>query len=147
MGDAGAIGRWLGDHSLVPDRAVVSPARRARQTWDLAAAQLDAAQSGAVPERLVDERVYDNTVESLLAVIGDGDPAVVTLALVGHSPSVQELALALDDGRGNTAALAELAQKYPTSGIAVFDVDREWATVDVAGGTLRHFAVPRAAPA
>src|SRR3954453_9424386 len=33
---AAAIGAWLAQTGLIPDRVVVSPARRAQQTWELA---------------------------------------------------------------------------------------------------------------
>src|SRR5690348_8811929 len=61
---AAAIGRWLQQRALRPERVVVSPARRARQTWDAAAAQLPTP-----PEATLDERIYDNTVEALFAVL------------------------------------------------------------------------------
>jgi phosphohistidine phosphatase len=61
---AAAIGAWLEHAGLVPDRVVVSPARRAAQTWERAGAPLEPA-----PQLIVDERIYDNTVESLLEAI------------------------------------------------------------------------------
>jgi phosphohistidine phosphatase len=136
--DAAAIGRWLAERSLVPDRVVVSPARRASQTWQLAAAAL-----GAVAEAVVDERMYDNTLGDLLRVVRDSPPDVWTLALVGHNPSIAELASVLDDRHGESSARREMAQKYPTSGIAVFELGIEWAQVDFGTGTLRQFAAPR----
>jgi phosphohistidine phosphatase len=138
VADARAVGGWLAGHGLIPDRVVVSPARRARQTWDLARAELKEA-----PEPVVDERIYANTVGDLLAVVGETPPDVRTLVVVGHNPSMAELALALDDGRGDAGARTELGRKYPTSGVAVFAVDGEWAAVDGPAGTLTDFSVPR----
>lgn len=136
--DAAAAGRWLAARHLCPDRVVVSPARRTRQTWALIAGELTGA-----PDPDADERVYDNTVPDLLAVVGDTPADVRTLAIVGHSPSVQELALALasaSEGAG-TPTSRELAERYPTSAIAVFVVHSPWAQVD--GGALESFAMPR----
>ena len=82
-GQAAAIGTWLADAGFAPDRALVSPARRAAQTWEQAAAHL-----GAAPEHEVESRIYDNTVEALLAVIADAPDGVQTLAVVGHNPSI-----------------------------------------------------------
>src|SRR4051812_49694764 len=59
---AAAIGTWLARTGPAPDRVLVSPARRARQTWEEAAAALDPGS-----EPFVDERIYDNTVEAVLA--------------------------------------------------------------------------------
>lgn len=136
--DAPAVGRWLADQGVVPDRAVVSPARRAVQTWELAAAALRPA-----PETLLDDRLYANSVDDLLAVLRDTPPAVGVVALVGHNPSVEQLALALDDGTGDAGARDELSEKYPTSGVAVFSVTADWASVAPGAGTLVAFAVPR----
>jgi phosphohistidine phosphatase len=134
--EAPAIGRWLAAQQIVPDRVVVSPARRARQTWELAAAALD-----PVGGPVLDERVYRNTVEDLLEVVQETPADVATLAVVGHNPSVQELAVRLDDGRGDAAGRKELTRKYRTSGVSVFAVDGPWA--EVRSGTLTSFAAPR----
>ena len=116
----------------------MSPARRASQTWQLAGAEVAAAA-----QPVVDERVYDNTLGDLLQIVRESPPDVSTLALVGHNPSIAELASVLDDRHGETVARQELAQKYPTSGIAVFELGIEWELVDFGTGTLRQFAAPR----
>jgi phosphohistidine phosphatase len=89
----------LSDRGIAPDRAVVSPARRAHQTWELATAELHAPA-----EPVLDGRVYDNTVEDLLDVLRQTPAEVTTLAIVGHNPGIQQLAVTLDDGRGDGAA-------------------------------------------
>src|SRR4051812_50149249 len=45
--DARAIGQWLAKNGVVPDLVVVSPAARARQTWEIAAPELSTAASVA----------------------------------------------------------------------------------------------------
>jgi phosphohistidine phosphatase len=136
VAEAPAVGRWLAQRRIAPDRVVVSPARRARQTWELAAAEL-----GPTAEPVLDDRVYRNTAEDLLEIIRETPAAVTTLAIVGHNPGIQDLAIALDDGHGDDAGRSELATKYPTSGVAVFDVSDAWAGVGSA--TLTSFATPR----
>jgi len=136
--DAAAIGRWLATHGLSPDLVVVSPARRAQQTWDAAAAGL-----GPVPAPVVDRRIYDNSVGDLLAVAGEAPSDTTTQFLVGHNPSMAELASALDDGAGDAGARAEMARNYPTSAVAVFTVDGEWSALQPGAGRLLQFAVPR----
>ena len=37
---AGVMGRYLAEHDLVPDLALCSPARRTRETWEIAAREL-----------------------------------------------------------------------------------------------------------
>jgi phosphohistidine phosphatase len=135
--EAPVIGRWLAEQEIAPDRVVVSPARRARETWELAAAELGPT---AGPE--LDERVYRNTVEDLVAVIRETPADVSTLAIVGHNPAIQDLAIAFDDRDGDADGRRDLERKYPTSGVAVFAVADSWAAA--SAGTLISFAVPRA---
>jgi phosphohistidine phosphatase len=136
VAEAPAVGRWLAQRQIAPDRVVVSPARRARQTWELAAAEL-----GPAAEPVLDDRIYDDTVEDLLEIVRETPQEVTTLAIVGHNPGIQDLAIALDDGRGDEIGRTELRIKYRTGGVAVFDVSDSWA--DVGSATLTSFAAPR----
>jgi phosphohistidine phosphatase len=121
--DAAALGEWLSEHGIVPDRVVISPSRRTRQTWELA------APPGS-PEPELDERIYDNTVEDLLAVIHSTPADADTLVIVGHNPSVGELAGGFDPS----------LREYPTSATAVFALD-EWE--QAPSGRLTASVVPR----
>ncbi len=138
VSDAPAIGHQLAEWGIVPARIVVSPASRARQTWQLAAAQL-----GQTAQPVLDERIYRNTVDDLLAVVQSTPAEVDTLVLVGHNPSMERFASSLDDGYGDAAARKALADAYPTSAIAVFELAVEWAHVGTGSGRLTAFAAPR----
>ncbi len=136
--DAAAIGTTLADQGRVIDRAAVSPAVRARQTWDAARAALP----GKV-DTDVDDRVYDNSVDALLDVVHGMPDTVQTLAVVGHNPSLAELADLLDDGNGAAEARARLGDGLSTAAVAVFDLTCGWAEVRAGSGTLRSVTVPR----
>jgi phosphohistidine phosphatase len=136
--DAVAIGAWLVAADVAPDYVVVSTALRAQQTWEGAAGVLESR-----PVVVADERIYGNTADDLLASIHDAPADAGTVVLVGHNPSMAELASALDDGAGDTAARTALARSYPTSGVACFDVAAEWAELRPGAGTLTRFAAPR----
>ena len=69
---------------------------------------------------IVDPRIYDNTVEALLALIRETPEDVQSVAVVGHNPSMWELATVLDDGQGSASARKDLAAGFPTGGVAVF---------------------------
>ncbi|HEX8079655.1 MAG TPA: histidine phosphatase family protein [Jatrophihabitans sp.] len=139
--DAAAAGRLLARAGVVPDRAVLSPARRVRQTWDAVRAGL------AVPvEVLVDERVYHNDVATLFQVVADAEAeagAIGCLALVGHNPSFAEFAITLDDGQGDRDARQRLRAGYPTSGVAVFELTGGWDALAPKSATLRSFDIAR----
>lgn len=136
---AAAIGPWLRSSGRLPDRVLVSTALRAQQTWAAAAESL-----GADPETTADQRIYDNTVESLLELIGEVPDDVGTLAVVGHNPSIGELAFALDDGAGDDSGRRKLHDGFPTGAVAVFVVDSSFADLGPGGATLEDFAVPGA---
>lgn len=90
---------------------------------------------------VLDDRVYDNTVEDLLKILRQTPAEVMTLAIVGHNPGIHDLAITLDDGRGDDAARTELAIQYRISGVAVFSVSDPWT--EVRSATLTSFATPR----
>ncbi len=134
---AEAIGSWLAQAGLVPDRVLVSPARRAVQTWEQAGAAL-----GPDLRPIVDLRIYDNAVEALLAAVRETPDDVQTLAVVGHNPSVGELAGLLDDGQGSSAARREVDAGFPAGGVAVFALATPFAEIAPGTATLSDFRVP-----
>jgi phosphohistidine phosphatase len=123
----------------VPDRVVVSPALRTRQTWEQAAASLVPSQTPTV-----DERIYENTVEAVLAALTETPEDVQTLIVVGHNPSVGELASALDDGEGDPDARRKLQAGFPTGAVAVFEPATPFGELAPGTATLTTFARPSA---
>jgi phosphohistidine phosphatase len=134
---AAALGAWLEHAGLVPDRVLVSPARRAVQTWE----QAGAALSSAVPP-IGDARIGDNTVDALLAVIRETPEDVLSVAVVGHNPSIGALAGVLDDGRSDPVARRALESGFPAAGVAVFELAVPFAAVGPGAATLRDFRRP-----
>ncbi|SFK57252.1 SixA phosphatase family protein [Geodermatophilus ruber] len=134
---AAALGTWLAQAGLTPDRVLVSPARRAAQTWEQASAALAAG-----PQPIVDARIYDNSLDSLLAAIRETPEEVTTLAVVGHNPSLAELAGALDDGQGSPTARRDARAGFRTGAVAVFLPAPPFAALEPGAATLGDFAVP-----
>jgi phosphohistidine phosphatase len=132
-----AIGSWLGRAELLPDRVLVSPARRAAQTWAQAGGRLPRA-----PEPIVEARIYDNTVEALLAAVRETPDDVRTLVVVGHNPSIGELTAVLDDGDGDPAARRDAGDGFPTGAVAVVTVAAPFAAIGPGAGQLDEFTVP-----
>ena len=134
---AAALGAWLEQAGLVPDRVLVSPARRAVQTWE----QAGAALSTAV-QPIGDARIGDNTVDALLAAIRETPEDVRSVAVVGHNPSIGELTGVLDDGRSDPVARRGVESGFPAGGVAVFELAVPFAAVGPGAATLRAFRVP-----
>lgn len=126
--DAPAAGRWLADEVGAIDLAVCSPASRARQTWELAAAELPNA-----PELRIDERIYDAWTGDLVAVVTELPPTAATAVLIGHNPGLSML----------VGALSGVHHELKTSGIAVLTWTGSWADASQAPVELVATGKPR----
>jgi phosphohistidine phosphatase len=140
--DAAEIGGWIGRHPPFPDLVLVSPAMRAKQTWDIA---WEAMKGHArLPQVACVEDLYGADSRQLLETVRmacASDPR--RLMLVGHNPGMHELALALT-GSGEGAARKALAHNLPTAGLAVFDFAVEdWDDVAFRRGRLVLFVSPK----
>jgi phosphohistidine phosphatase len=140
--DAADIGRFIAGQPPYPDLVLVSPAVRARQTWELAWEAMQARVAQPQVEFVPD--LYSAEIVHLLNSVrtaAGADPK--QLMLVGHNPGMHELALALA-GDGDAAARQELARNLPTSGLAIFDFDiAAWDDVSFGRGRLLAFITPR----
>jgi phosphohistidine phosphatase len=134
--DAPLVGRWLAESGYVPDAVICSTARRARETWKLAASGLAAVAPGASPVVRFEPRVYEATVLGLLMLVREFDPAWRTAVIVGHNPGLAEL----------TAGLASPdsapQQAFPTAAVAVLGLPGPWAEAAPGEARLLAFTAP-----
>jgi phosphohistidine phosphatase len=130
---ADAIGAWLAGKGLVPGEALVSSARRTRETW----ARIAAALSSEVPARF-EQRLYHAGPDTMLKVLRTATAPVAIL--IGHNPGMAEFA-------GRIVAAPPLHPRfadYPTAATTVIDFDAaRWADVGWHGGRVADFVVPR----
>lgn len=135
--DAAVIGAYMVRHRLVPDLALVSPATRAEQTWTYVAAAFSKK-----PSAVKDERIYNASMETLIALICEARDAH-TLLIVGHNPGLQDLAVQLIVS-GDLEARERLAEKLPTSGLVVVEFPfNDWSRLRPSSGRLERFVSPR----
>ena len=142
--DAPRMGALMAARGWVPDRAIVSPALRTRQTWELARAAL-----GTVATR-TDETIYEATPEAILAAIRAAPPTARRLIVVGHNPGLGDLSAILASDRSDACAMAALREKFPTGALARFVVEAAWRDLSAGGARLTDFVRPgdlRAPPA
>lgn len=102
---------WIAEHHPAVDLAVVSPAVRAQETWQIVADHL-----GDTPAVRTDERVYAAWGRDLVALVRELPEAATTVVLVGHNPGLEEL----------VADLTGEGVELPTSAIAVIGFDGGW---------------------
>lgn len=136
--EARSVGHLMERERLVPDLALVSPARRTQETWDIARSLL-----GRVETR-VEARLYEASDETLLAVIREVEPTAGALILVGHNPGCEDLArLLVDGGNGDRDGMVRLRSHYPPAGLAVIDLSvDEWRAAAPRSGRLERFVSP-----
>lgn len=122
----------------LPDFALVSPALRTRQTWELVAPELprDIAAS-------FDETIYEAPAKRILAAVRRTPREVGTLLVVGHNPGLEELASLLAAPGNAPEALEAMRRKFPTAALARLSCPGEWADLGPGGAALTDFLTPR----
>ena len=132
------IGTYMAREKLIPDLALVSPARRAQETWKL----IRQALSKKVSDREAAD-IYEVSAERILAVIRAVEPDIRTLLIVGHNPGMENAA-SLIVADGDAAAVGRMREKFPTAGLAVIDLDLDgWDEIAAGTGYLERFVTPR----
>ncbi|MEU2118131.1 histidine phosphatase family protein [Streptomyces sp. NPDC016459] len=137
--DAPAAGRFLAETDGLPDLVLCSPARRARDTWKLAAAELESP----VPTRH-EPRLYGADGPELLDILHGVPDEVATLLLVGHNPGLEDLILLLAT-RAVGDGMDRVRTKFPTSAIAVLTWCGTWRDLRPGEALLADLAIPRGA--
>jgi phosphohistidine phosphatase SixA len=123
LAEAEAAGRWLAARGLVPDRVLVSPARRTRETLERVLAAVGYADTRTEP------RIYEATPGTLIA-LADEHRDAGRLLLVGHNPGLEHLAALMSTGQSGDF------RGMPPAGIVVLhlpadaDLEPGIATVD-----------------
>ncbi|MDZ4737117.1 MAG: histidine phosphatase family protein [Rhodospirillaceae bacterium] len=135
---APSIGRFIESEGLTPRLVLCSTARRTRETCVLVSAGWTPP-----PEIQFEDALYlaaPETIRSLLAALpANADQVMV----IGHNPGIQTLASELGGG-DRSEDMQRLRGKYPTGGLAVFDLDIDrWRDIGTAKATLRRFIAPR----
>ncbi|WP_077968260.1 SixA phosphatase family protein [Ensifer adhaerens] len=132
------MGDYMARHKLVPDLALVSTAKRAQETWNLAAAALP---SGIAVENT--RAIYEVDASQILSALRANDPAVRTLLIVGHNPGMEDLAHELV-GSGDADLRMRMADKFPTAALAVLEFEAAgWRALHSGGARLVRFVTPR----
>lgn len=118
-------GRWIADRLADLDVARISPAQRARSTWELIAGELgDRAPAAEVEPDLY----FADAMDVVRALPETAASAIV----VGHNPDLEDLVERL------TGEWVELK----TSALAVIDLPGRWADAGTVRASLRAAGRP-----
>lgn len=114
--DSEEAGRLLGEQGLEVDLALVSPAWRTRQTFDLIAPFLGSPQ---VDDPMALYHASDTMIER---AVKEAFEQVSRILVVGHNPGIGALAHKLATKAGDSA---QLPGGYPTAAAAAFSLGGE----------------------
>jgi phosphohistidine phosphatase len=130
------VGRYLADEGLLPDLALVSPAFRTRETWQAVSLSLGSVDLKFDPELYLSSS--DQVLNSLREHAGDARTVIV----VGHNPSLHDLAVELVD-YGDRYAFSRMREYFPTAAFALLDLaDGMWRDLKRHSMRLDRFRVP-----
>lgn len=135
---APVMGRYMASRTLFPDRILCSSAKRTRETLGLILGHLRSDSEVTITDRL-----YWNSEDSYLPVIGELAGPSRTVLVIGHNPGIHDTALEAV-GAGDPTIHSALAEKFPTCALAVITVPGpDWPAIVPGSGMLRDFVRPR----
>lgn len=112
------MGAQLADMGFKPDVVLVSPAARARGTWDAASAAFPGV------EARFDDQLYHAESGVIRRAAQAAGQTCATVMVVGHNPGLQELTIQLlIEGSAPSSLLARAQRNFPTAAAAVFLFD------------------------
>lgn len=134
---ARAVGAEMKAQGLGFDLVLASPARRVVETIEEVAATYGALDPG------YDQRLYLASAATLLDIVRAAPDGAGRLLLIGHNPGLEELALRLTGGEGDTLR-RQIEIKYPTATVAEIELPAEhWPEARDGSGRIVRFIRPR----
>ena len=133
---ARALAVHMDDEGITPALVLCSPARRTRDTIDL-------VRSGLPPGTKVriEERLYGAGPADVLKILRRLSDTVSSVMVVGHNPTMQELALAL---AATGPGLERVSASFPTGGLAKLTLPvARWHDVGPGTAALASFVTPK----
>ena len=116
---------------IKPDLIICSPAKRTRQTVDYFCDKL----KYDISKVQFDKRIYESMAEDVLGVIRETKPEVKTLLVVGHNPSLTDLA--------NMFAENSISE-VPTTGVVWLEFGiKTWDIYKLTPCKLKAFLTPK----
>lgn len=136
--DARAAGALLQAAGLHPDVALCSPASRARLTLEGALA--GGLQAGAAR---IAPMLYESGPDEIVDELAATTEEVETLLIVSHLPTVEDVVELVCGPERKGPAWDAFHTKYPTSGMAVLELDGPWSGLRDHAARLVRFETPR----
>jgi len=137
--DAPLMGEVVKQFDHVPDLILSSPALRAKETAELVAE----ACGYKKPIEWV-ETFYTGGCDDSLTVLQGLPDSVERVMVIGHNPTMEELAATLLSADMDEEWRDEWAIRIPTSGLVCLDLNIiEWSMLEPGEAILRWFLIPK----
>lgn len=131
------MGKHMAAQGIHPGVVLVSTARRTRATWELMEPHLKGLPVS------YEDALYEAGRSELLDRLRALDDHLRSVMVVGHNPGLERLATHLCGGHGDAAALARLAEKFPTGTLAVLETEAPaWRDLQAGCCRLASFTRP-----
>ncbi len=131
--DAAVAGAILSEYSI--GSVLSSSSTRTRETWR--AAEASGARAGSVT---FTDTLYGAWADTIVDLLRELDETVGTAMVLGHEPTMSSLI----DMLAEPSELAdEAVRHYPTSALAVLEIDCAWAALAPGRGRVVRFEIPR----
>ncbi len=128
------MGKYCHDMVLLPDLALVSPAQRTKETYEIVAAEI-----GRDLKVTFNPALYNATSTTIKMLVAEAASDRKLVLVVGHNPGIAEAAIALS-GDGDPGMLAEMRAHFPAPALAIIDFQIEtWAEIAAGQGYLDRF--------
>ena len=112
------MGARLADMGFKPQVALVSPAARAKGTWEAAQPAFPDA------ETRFEDHLYHADSQTIRRAAETAGEDAATVIVVGHNPGMQELTVRLlQEGAAPAGLIAKAQRNFPTAAAAVFLFD------------------------
>ena len=134
--DAARAGRYLVEEKLLPNLAVVSDAKRTRETLDCLT-----HATGRTFKALIDPELYLAEDFVLLSELHKAPDLAQTMLVICHNPGLADFAWRVT-GSGDMEARKRMETKYPTSGLCVIEFATPWSKIKWGSGRLERFVTP-----
>jgi phosphohistidine phosphatase len=135
--DAPAAGRRLADLGVTADLALCSTARRTRETWKLAVAELPDR-----PRTVYEERIYEAVPGALIELLNEVGDEAATVLLIGHNPGIQALTQILAGRTEGDRAARLNGRDFPTAAFSVLEFTGPWKSLEPGTATLTDYWAP-----
>lgn len=119
--DAASMAAALKEQGWAPDRALISSARRTRETWRHLAQVFPDCKS------TVSDDLYLAGIPAMETLVSQAAPDARCVILVGHNPGIHEFAgmLLRQAGSHDHRSAVKLAEKFPTGAAALFESEED----------------------